>query len=291
MNTEFVNEISRLFPKLNITDFRLFGSGWTSQVFLVNKKIIFKMPVNSDFAHCIEREACVLESLKGNTSIAIPELLYKGITESGLPIIGETLISGVPLSSAEMGHLDNLKQDYIFSQIGVFLREIHSIQVENQFLYRFDGLSNLDFGKKCLKDEIQLMFSKVELKAIKQLFDFFEYWNNPNEKLVFSHGDLHKENLLYNPDTGKLTGVIDFGSACYADSLYDLRYFYNFGIDKIAKAMNQILTDKELLFVMFFQLCNELDFLNGYIKRGINHTQQLQNIKELIKHVAEIIKK
>jgi aminoglycoside 2''-phosphotransferase len=39
---------------------------------------------------------------------------------------------------------------------------------------------------------------------------------------VLRHGDFGTGNLIYDPDAGRLTGVIDFGAACMGDGATDM---------------------------------------------------------------------
>ena len=45
---------------------------------------------------------------------------------------------------------------------------------------------------------------------------------DPADRLVFTHDDLGIEHVLADPDTGRVTGVLDWGNAAVADPAHDL---------------------------------------------------------------------
>lgn len=45
---------------------------------------------------------------------------------------------------------------------------------------------------------------------------------HPADRLVFTHNDLGIEHVLADPDTGRVTGVLDWGDAAVADPAHDL---------------------------------------------------------------------
>ena len=73
--------------------------------------------------------------------------------------------------------------------------------------------------------------------------------------LVFSHGDLQFQNILYNPQNNKITSIIDFGSACYADELYDLRYFWNNLNKDLINPLKKSLTNEDRMRILYYHLC------------------------------------
>ncbi|MDD3669552.1 MAG: hypothetical protein PHX68_04685 [Alphaproteobacteria bacterium] len=110
LTSDIEHIIKNLFSDLEVRNVRLLGEGWTCFVYLINNKIVFKIPQNQDMAHCIENELACLTEIK-NLPIEIPRILYQGIMPNGLPIIGESKIEGHPLTEELFYYLGGLGID------------------------------------------------------------------------------------------------------------------------------------------------------------------------------------
>lgn len=281
---EFIKEATNLFPDLKIKSIKEINGGYTSSVFLVNNEVIFKVPLFLYLANCIEREADVIKQLYGKTTLEIPKLLYKAKTSSGLPIVGESVIKGETLTLDKFRKIPIRGQNIILSQIGEFIKEIQKTKPRSKVIYRFDRTSNIEYGEQGYTKTIQKFFSSKEKEAIERILECFKNCKKPEKKFVFSHADLHFKNIIKDPKKNKIAGIIDFGSACYIDKYYDLKYFYNSGVEKIAKAMGQELNRDAWTYIIFHRICNQFNFLTYQIEHKRNYNKELKGIRELIKY-------
>jgi aminoglycoside 2''-phosphotransferase len=70
------------------------------------------------------------------------------------------------------------------------------------------------------------LFAHMRPDARAQVADHFEsYLNDPHAytfEHVLRHGDFGTGNLIYDPDAGRMAGVIDFGAAGLGDGATDM---------------------------------------------------------------------
>ena len=128
-----INRLKKLitenFPELKIKEFSLLGKGKSGMICLVNNKVVFKIPLQNEgeIARWQKNETAVLRFLEGKLNIEIPKILYTATSESGLYIIGETLLSGTPLSYELYETYDDKTKADILRQLGKIVRQLHDV--------------------------------------------------------------------------------------------------------------------------------------------------------------------
>ena len=256
MLVEEINKIlEERFPHLKVNSVSFFGEGETKSVFLVNGNIIFKFPKENKDLKSFYKEKTALLLLKNKTDIPIPQLLYYDDSIRDFPIIGQSLMPGIPLSENAFNKFSPEEKSVFFKSIGTFVFQVHCIADMSQNIYTQTPLGNtnamvnyLGAVNNILSPQDKEFFSAI-VSRYKKSVDI------KGLSLVFSHGDLQFQNILYNPQNNKITSIIDFGSACYADELYDLRYFWNNLNKDLINPLKKSLTNEDRMRILYYHLC------------------------------------
>ena len=226
--------ISETFPALEIKNFKLFDKGKAGLIYLVNDEIIFKIPLQSEgeIARWQKNEAVVLRFLEDKLDIEIPKILYAATSENGLYIIGETLLSGTGYSYDLHDTFDEETKTDILRQLGKIVRNLHEAG-GNDSSWQVDGYQDtlqdtIDEFNANFSDKVQNVFSGSEIKKIEAIAEHYKKISAEHPvKPVLCHHDLHFFNLMFDVENKRISGLLDFGCAGYAEPARDWHYYFD----------------------------------------------------------------
>lgn len=227
--------ISETFPEIDMTTFALMAKGKAGVLCLVNDEIVFKIPLknNDEIIRWQKNEPEVLKFLENKQDrllVEIPKILYTGISECGVFIFGETLLSGTTLTYDMYDTFDEHTRNDILQQLGRIVRQLHDAGGNDpswQSDRHEDSLKDrlIEFDQR-FSFEVQSVFTEMEIKKIKDIAKHYETITmahpvNP----VLCHYDLHFGNLMFDMEAKKITGLLDFGCAGYSEPAADWHYY------------------------------------------------------------------
>lgn len=205
------------FPNLKITTMRLIGSGWHHDAIEVNGEIIFRIPRfdhDSDVTDSsVGYETAVLGMLQGQLEVAIPDPIYVAPDSSyfGYPKLHGQLLG-------DNWHcLSEDEQDTIIAQwVGVAAQLHQTIDLVTAHDLGVPLFSNPDdsidgtalriYDVKRLDPVVYTFAEKVLAQSARV--------DVVNRQDTVIHNDLHFYNMLIDPITNQLTGVIDWTDIC-----------------------------------------------------------------------------
>lgn len=138
----YIERIKQVYPCLSIKDYQLNEIGQNNDVIIVNGSIVFRFPKYRKGIDNLKKETEILETIKNNVSIPIPNPIYQSFEkwEAGKAFVGYELIQGSPLWKASFGSIKNEKVlERIASQLVKFLTEIALHGVENDDAAAFEN--------------------------------------------------------------------------------------------------------------------------------------------------------
>ncbi|OHA21551.1 MAG: hypothetical protein A2849_03975 [Candidatus Taylorbacteria bacterium RIFCSPHIGHO2_01_FULL_51_15] len=230
--------IGQELPDLIVHDAHPIGEGADNTTIEVNREYVFRFPRKGrEHRHSFEEENKVLKALRGKTTTRLPEIEFEGKTYQWS---GYKKIPGVQLKDVKE-ELTDTQREQLAKDAALFLFELHNalpISEAAEF-----GLKRPRGGpsREKLSDIRQLVnreFPDEEMREfLLSSIDRYEHMlgeASPPQGLL--HGDFHPGNIVVNPDTNRLNGVIDFGEVAIGDVYVD--FAYQFARDKdFAKAM------------------------------------------------------
>jgi aminoglycoside phosphotransferase (APT) family kinase protein len=216
-------------PQISNPKIRFFYHG-TYNVYIVEDAYIFRFPSTilsiEEQQMLVRREALLLDSLRSHLAyeVPIPEFVD---TESETPFMGYRMIPGVSLSRNFDSATSEQKQ-FLGEQVGTFLSQLHTINggalgLGEAGTYKPEE-SRSEFQKILarVREGILPKLSKQEIEWTETLFHgFLDYDENFGFEPVLIHGDFDTSNILVDPSTYMVTGIIDFEESRVYDPAAD----------------------------------------------------------------------
>lgn len=176
------------FPALECRHAELLGTGWGSDVYLLDDRYTARFPRTAEAAEWIRFDEAVLGFVAASLSsaFAVPAVVGCGKAGAHFPyeFLVCTFVAGVTAGDTRAAHSEDFAAD-----LGRALSRIHAVDV--------DAARN------------------VGLREVE--------WDDSgySGRLRFIHGDFRDGNLIVDQASGRLVGVIDWGNAAVGDPALD----------------------------------------------------------------------
>ncbi|MGY5878730.1 MAG: aminoglycoside phosphotransferase family protein [Candidatus Thorarchaeota archaeon] len=218
----------------------------TYNVYIVEDKYLFRFPSAilplDEQQELVRREASLLPRLCNHLTYEIPSPEFVD-AESDPPYMGYKMIPGVSLSRPYES--TNVKQQqFLGEQVGRFLSQLHGIDGSILGLgadgsYRpEESRSEFEEVFPKVQDVIFPKLSKAEIEWTEVLFnDFLDPDENFEFEPVLIHGDFDTSNILIDPKTYSVTGIIDFEESRVYDPAADF-IFLSEGSEFLSSLLN-----------------------------------------------------
>ncbi|MEI5906427.1 aminoglycoside phosphotransferase family protein [Bacillus spongiae] len=228
MNNNLIKTIQLVYSEFVIEDFYPNEIGQNNDVIIVNNSLVFRFPKYKKGIVQLQRETKILQYIKSIITTPIPNPIYQSFEElvPGKVFTGYKLIDGVPMLKECFTDVKSDELEGLASQLVSFLVELHSISEEKvgrdlklKVLSPREEMNNL---YERIRDKLFPYVRKEAQKEITQSFEKFlngEAFSNLDVTLI--HGDFGANNILWNPETRKISGIIDFGGSELGDPAYD----------------------------------------------------------------------
>ncbi len=229
MVNKYIDNIKEVYPDLSIENYYANDIGQNNDVLIVNKSLVFRFPKYEQGIIQLKKETEVLEYIKNIITTPIPHPIYHSFEKlkPGEFFTGYKLIDGVPLWRES---LQSITKDELIkrlaSQLVTFLIELHSIAKEKASDVL--KLKDSDPRKEMLKllDKIQnRLFPFIGEEVKSKIIHSFETFLNGKAMLNLNttliHGDFGASNILWDPKSSRVSGIIDFGGSGLGDPAYD----------------------------------------------------------------------
>lgn len=219
------------WPNLPIARVEPLGEGQNNTLQLVNGELIFRFPKHAEAVRALADEAALLADLRGRLPIAIPDPLCLRIDAP----VGEALMAyrrlpGVPLTQAALAEIgDEGMRARLAEQLASFLRVLHAVPLDAFAQPPRTVATASDWANLYARFRERLFpFMRADARsAVASAFEahLSAYGGQDAHDTLprtLVHGDFGTSNLLHDPATGALTGVLDWSSAGLGDPAVDL---------------------------------------------------------------------
>lgn len=215
------------FPTLRVERYVPLGEGWDSVALLINDQDVFRFAKRPDVAVSQAREAELLPLLADRLPLPIPRYTHTWSDPAwpGKRIVGYRLLPGEQLIPDRARPEHRATQA---AQLGEFVSALHAVPVEQA---RRHGALGGDAASR--REAYRGFFAKVRsnmlpLFTAREQAAIVAFWSrylDDDTCFAFTptlvHRDLNTEHVLFDPATGNLTGVIDWGDAGIDDPAVD----------------------------------------------------------------------
>ena len=216
---------SRL-PGYRIESVVKLGAGLENVAYEVNGDLIVRFSVAPDAdgrAAAVQREAAVLEAVATVSPLPVPKPVFV-VTELGC--LAYRKVTGVPLLELPRSDRAELAAS-VGAELGRFLSVLNALPVDR--MSELVGLDDQPFeGWRADAADLYGAVGEAIPKAFHLAIGAFLRAPPPAEDhpLVFSHNDLGVEHVLVDPNTGAVSGIIDWSDVAIVDPAYDLGLIY-----------------------------------------------------------------
>lgn len=206
--------------------------GLQNDIVIVNDSDVFRFSKTEDSKVFLDHEFKVLNIVRKYVDISVPEFKY---IESG--VVRYKCLHGTPLFRNEILRMEEKLQDNLAKQIGVFLRQLHSIPMK---VITENGIKG--FPGNGTREDYIAQFNIIQDKLFPYIKSYTkEYIIQIYKPLVENenflcyepaliHGDLAPYHFFYSKELNKVNGVIDFGVSGCGDPAHDVSVILdNFG--------------------------------------------------------------
>lgn len=212
---DFADRIKTDFPELQVDNLKIIATGWDHVAVEVNDSIIFRIPrgeYNIDkLSKSVIYETSILNSLQGKLPVDIPYPIY---VAPGNAYFGYPKLSGVKLMDLndKLNEDDkkHIREDWvnISSAIHKNVSVEMAIKLGVPVFVGSIGKAQQIFGIDNVSDDVK-DFSKRTIKAAESV-------KVEELPVAVIHNDLQWFNLLVDPATKRISGVIDWTDICIA---------------------------------------------------------------------------
>lgn len=220
--------LARHLPGAAQASLEPFGAGDFALAFKQRDQVI-RVARHPEAADALQRESCVLAKIAMRLPLPVPRPTYYAIPHCP-PFTVHDEIIGEPLTREEWENMPATKRDKAASDLAAFMKALHSLPVE---LGLTCGLKKLDFTE--LAGDLRgkttgTIHDLLDQQNQARLAETLESWSldssSEHQPPVLLHCDMGPGHVLYQPHSGLLTGVIDFGDLAIGDPARDFIYIY-----------------------------------------------------------------
>ncbi len=203
--------LSTDFPDLEITSIKTIGSGWHHDAVEVNGSIVFRIPRGvHEIMSTVDYEVTILKLLEKELPVEIPAPLYVSPKKAyfGYQKVGGVLLKDLVKEFTEDDWLQ-LKSDWIDVARAIHKKvsvgQAQELHIPD-FIEPGPSAAERIFDMGGVDQEV-LAFATKTIKASKDL-------DLDNLHYVFIHNDLQFHNIIANPKTKRISGLIDWTDSC-----------------------------------------------------------------------------
>ena len=216
----FIGQIKTAFPNLNRKHVKLIKSGFDHTELIVDHRMIFRFPRTDKYRAKLLAEKRLLEELKGNVSVEVPEYIW--VEPSG--IFGcYNRIEGEELRPEVFWDLSRASQERLLLKVVGFLNVLHSLPMSliHEADHKIsDCLDEKRFSHSDFEGRQPIFAAAIEPKLLNALERFFSEYGRPllaRKRVV--HADLVSNHVLLSLRAS--VGVIDFSEFTAGDPAWD----------------------------------------------------------------------
>ncbi|MEZ4593676.1 MAG: phosphotransferase [Chloroflexota bacterium] len=228
----FVQAIHAVYPELVVETAVFNTEGQYNTVLLVNDDLIFRFPRFEAGLEQLALETKILTAVQPHLPLPVPNPIYQQFAAPlGQAFMGYRLIPGEPLYPPAFRNIAD--KAALAAQIGHFLQALHAVPI-GDLVDEPLPVSDTEEEWWDVYGRIQTsLFPYMRLDACKEVANHFEsVLDDPtqyNFEPVLRHGDFGTGNLLHNPQTGQMSGIIDFGFTVLGDPAFDVAGLLTYG--------------------------------------------------------------
>lgn len=224
----FLEQIRQEFPQLKWSKYVDATNGWDHFVFILDNKVVFRIPKDKEYVDKLNDEIQLLNYLKKKVNVNIPVYKYVSKKKS---LAGYPIVSGRVLEPAIFKRLSASEKEIIARQIAGFLSTLHATPKSIITKYNVEHVDQEKEYTKLVRETKKFLFSRLRKYEVKQIEEYFLQLKaalGRSYSNVLAHHDFAPEHILWDSSKKKI-GVIDFSDRAFTDPASDFFSLCEYG--------------------------------------------------------------
>lgn len=224
----YISRIREVVPDLAIASARLHTTdGQFSDVVFINDTLVFRFPRFASVVTTLATETAALRALQGRLPLSIPEPLYAAVDDTpGRAFMGYRLLPGAPLTREAFAAIPNGPAcDHLAAHLANFLRTLHTL-APSSLAVPLPLQDTRDEWEDLFSRFQRHLFSHMRPDACEEVERRFAAFLGDDVNFayphVIRHGDFGTSNILHDPTSVTITGIIDWSSVGLGDAAVDI---------------------------------------------------------------------
>jgi aminoglycoside 2''-phosphotransferase len=228
----FIQAIQTAYPEIVVETAVFNQEGQYNTVLIINDALLFRFPRYEGGLEQLALETKILTAVQPYLPLPVPKPIYQQFDASvGEAFMGYQLIPGEPLYPPAFAKISD--KAALAAQIAGFLQALHAVPIR-ELIDEPLPVSDTEDEWWDVYGRIQTkLFPYMRLDACKEIAHHFESVLDDPQQVQFEpvlrHGDFGTGNLLHNPQTGQMSGIIDFGFTVLGDPAFDVAGLLTYG--------------------------------------------------------------
>lgn len=215
VSDELLSRVHLMRPGVELSSARLATNGAQYDVVIASDPDdawVFRFAKNDASRAAMQRELALLDAIAGRTPVPVPVPELRAVDA-----MAYRLLPGEPLTHWLLQSLEPSVQQRLAEQLGEFLQMLHGWPGELPLPVNTNAGGSLDDLHEHFRRTLYAYLDAHQQVWIDRLFaDAASITANqpaPRNRLI--HNDFKVGHVLYDARTQRLSGILDFGIACY----------------------------------------------------------------------------
>ena len=268
-------EIELALPEVRVDRIEFLGAGMDSDAFLVNDGWVFRFPKRAEVGEALRREIAVLPLLAARVPVAVPRFEYVGAQSNGLPFVGYRAIQGEPLEAELFEGLSAVDRERALTTLAGFLQGVHRFPVGQADAMGVGRLSTRAWVSEAWDGAAQALplLNAATAASLRRMVEaFLTDEGNFEGAPTLLYADFAPEHILFDLETGRITGIIDWGDLAIGDPDFDLLYLrQDYGepfVRELLRHYPHAEPERLLRKLRVFDACDHLNSIVGAVAEG-----------------------
>lgn len=231
-------------PALRVESARLNSDGMMNDVVVVNDLLVFRFAKNDHAKSLLAYESQLLQVIERSVTVPVPRI--ERCTDT---YMSYRLVPGEPMYRHALLRASAEIQDALAHQLATFLQQLHAIPLSELPAPPWEPAgqpqSRRAFYEQRLAALEQHIYPLLWADQKAWISDLFAPLRDGSVDMdvftpVFIHRDLAAYHILHEPNTGDLTGVIDYGTAGAGDPAVDWGCLISTYGERFVRRMHQV---------------------------------------------------
>jgi len=265
-----------LLTKYNykVKNYTFIGEGWMSKTYLLNDDTILRVPKSDYASEDLYKESMLLPIVNEVLTIETPKFEIFDKQENGKWFVTYKAINGKFHDKESFFNLDDARINVFMNDLADIMDQLNSIEVINELKDEFTTDIKQEYidEYKVYKSRVFNLLDQLTLKNVNKIYeDYISDENNFKYEPKLIHADISFDHLVFNPESDKLKGLIDFGDLTFSDPAFEYMYILDgFGLRFMKELMNKRnISDQERTIskVKFFLLIDNISIIDEGVKK------------------------